>query len=61
MVAEPARTSAEARSSTAFDAGPDRSPFVVEFEVGVAEVGPDESPAAVLERASQDIRARAQV
>ena len=42
---------------TAFDAGPDRSPFVVEFEVGVAEVGPGESPAAVLERASADIRA----
>ncbi len=42
---------------TAFDAGPDRSPFVVEFEVGVAEVAPGESPAAVLERASADIRA----
>ena len=41
---------------TAFDAGPDRSPFVVEFEVGVAEVGPGESPAAVLERASADVR-----
>src|SRR5690606_18015147 len=41
---------------TAFDAGADRSPFVVEFEVGVAEVGPGESPAAVLERASADIR-----
>jgi two-component system cell cycle response regulator PopA len=42
---------------TAFDAGPERSPFVVEFEVGVAEVGPGESPAAVLERASRDVRA----
>lgn len=41
---------------TAFDAGPDRSPFVVEFEVGVAEVGPGDSPAAVLERASKDVR-----
>ncbi|WP_298747298.1 diguanylate cyclase [uncultured Brevundimonas sp.] len=41
---------------TAFDAGPDRSPFVVEFEVGVAEVAPGESPAAVLERASKDVR-----
>ena len=40
---------------TAFDAGPDRAPFVVEFEVGVAEVMPGESPAVVLERASQDI------
>lgn len=41
---------------TAFDAGPDRSPFVVEFEVGVAEIAPGESPAALLERASADIR-----
>ena len=44
---------------TAFDAGPDRSPFVVEFEVGVAEVAPGESPATVLERASKDIGSRA--
>ena len=44
---------------TAFDAGPDRSPFVVEFEVGVAEVAAGESPAAVLERASADIRTSA--
>jgi PleD family two-component response regulator len=29
---------------TAFDAGPDRSPFVVEFEVGSAEVAPGEAP-----------------
>lgn len=43
---------------TAFDAGPDRTPFVVEFEVGVAEVAPGESPAAVLERASQNVRVR---
>ena len=42
---------------TAFDAGPDRTPFVVEFEVGVAEFAPGESPATVLERASKDIRA----
>lgn len=41
---------------TAFDAGPDKTPFVVEFEVGVAEVMPGESPAAVLERASRDTR-----
>jgi two-component system cell cycle response regulator PopA len=41
---------------TAFDAGPDRSPFVVEFEVGVAEIQPGESPAALLERASADVR-----
>ncbi|WP_370650349.1 diguanylate cyclase domain-containing protein [Brevundimonas sp.] len=44
---------------TAFDAGPDRSPFVVEFEVGVAEVSVGESPAAVLERASRDVRTSA--
>jgi len=43
---------------TAFDAGPDHPPFVVEFEVGVAEIGPEESPAAVLERASRDIASR---
>lgn len=42
---------------TAFDAGPDRSPFVVEFEVGVAEFAPGEAPAVVLERASKDVRA----
>jgi two-component system cell cycle response regulator PopA len=42
---------------TAFDAGADKTPFVVEFEVGVAEVMPGESPAVVLERASADIRA----
>lgn len=44
-------------SCTAFDAGPDRAPFVVEFEVGVAEVMPGESPAVVLERASADVGA----
>ena len=44
---------------TAFDAGPDRSPFVVEFEVGVAQVTAGESPAAVLERASRDVRSNA--
>jgi two-component system cell cycle response regulator PopA len=44
---------------TAFDAGPDRSPFVVEFEVGVAEVAAGESPAAVLERASRDVSSTA--
>ena len=43
---------------TAFDAGPDKSPFVVEFDIGSAEVGPGESPASVLERASQDLSAR---
>jgi two-component system cell cycle response regulator PopA len=43
---------------TAFDAGPDRSPFVVEFDVGSAEVAPGESPASVLERASADLSRR---
>ncbi len=43
---------------TAFDAGPDRSPFVVEFDIGAAEVASGESPAAVLERASADLDAR---
>jgi len=37
---------------TAFDAGPNRSPFVVELDVGVAEMRPDEAPADLLERAS---------
>ena len=44
---------------TAFDAGPDRSPFVVEFRVGVAELMPGESAAAVLERASANLQAQA--
>jgi two-component system cell cycle response regulator PopA len=43
---------------TAFDAGPDRSPFVVEFDVGAAEAVEIESPGAVLERASRDIGTR---
>ena len=43
---------------TAFDAGPERSPFVVDFDLGTAEVGPGESPASVLERASADLSRR---
>ena len=43
---------------TAFDAGPERSPFVVEFDLGCAEVGPGENPASVLERASADLSRR---
>ena len=43
---------------TAFDAGPDRSPFVVDFDLGSAEVQPGESPASVLERASADLATR---
>ena len=42
---------------TAFDAGPERPPFVVEFEVGSAELQPGESPAALLERASAAVGA----
>lgn len=43
---------------TAFDAGPERSPFVVEFDIGAAEVGPGENPAGVLERAFADLVSR---
>jgi len=54
-----ARVAAERISAviacTAFDAGKDRSPFVVEFDVGVAEMRDGETPAAVLERASADL------
>lgn len=41
---------------TAFDAGKDRPPFVIEFEIGAAELQPGENPAALLERASQALR-----
>ena len=34
---------------TAFEAGPDRQPFVAEFDIGVAEVTPGESAAKALE------------
>jgi two-component system cell cycle response regulator PopA len=40
---------------TAFDAGDSRPPFVVEFEIGVAEVERDESAAVALERAANHI------
>jgi len=40
---------------TAFDAGPDRSPFVAEFDVGAAQMRPGESAGALLERASADL------
>lgn len=43
---------------TAFDAGSDRSPFVVEFDVGAAELAPGESAAEVLERASSALNAQ---
>ncbi len=40
---------------TAFDAGPDKTPFVVEFNVGVAQLMPGEGAGALLERASADM------
>lgn len=67
-LALPATRAAEARLAaeriaavigcTAFDAGPDQSPFVVEFAVGVAEMGPDHRAALLLERALDDLNAR---
>jgi GGDEF domain-containing protein len=46
--AEPARLAAERIAAvigcTAFDAGPDRSPFVAEFDVGAAEMRPTKAP-----------------
>lgn len=43
---------------TAFDAGPDRPPFVVEFDLGCAELAPDMNPAALLELASANLTRR---
>ncbi|MFN3353658.1 MAG: GGDEF domain-containing protein, partial [Brevundimonas sp.] len=40
---------------TAFDGGPDQAPFVVGFDVGVAELLPGDKPAGLLERASADL------
>ncbi len=40
---------------TAFEAGPGRSPFVVDFELGVAEQEAGEAPARTLERASASL------
>ncbi|MEH6698116.1 MAG: diguanylate cyclase [Brevundimonas sp.] len=40
---------------TAFEAGPGRSPFVVDFELGVAEQQAGEAPARTLERASSTL------
>ena len=45
---------------TAFDAGRDRSPFVVDFDVGTAELATGENPAALLERASADLASQRQ-
>ena len=40
---------------TAFDGGPDQAPFVVGFDVGVAELLPGDNPAGLLERATADL------
>jgi len=39
-------------SCTAFEAGKDRTPFTVDFDVGAAEISPGENPALALERAA---------
>jgi two-component system, cell cycle response regulator PopA len=61
-LALPATSPAQARSAgeriaaviacTAFDAGENRAPFVVEFDIGVAEVEAEENAARALERAA---------
>jgi two-component system cell cycle response regulator PopA len=69
-LALPATTPSQARSAgeriaaviacTAFDAGENRAPFVVEFDIGVAEVEAEENAARALERAAakaQQLRA----
>jgi two-component system cell cycle response regulator PopA len=38
---------------TAFDAGPQRKPFVVEFDIGVAEIVAGETAINALERAAR--------
>ena len=42
-------------SCTAFDAGLGRPPFVIELDIGVGEARAGETPATMLERASQDL------
>lgn len=42
-------------SCTAFDAGEGRPPFVIELDIGVGEARAGETPAILLERASQDL------
>jgi two-component system cell cycle response regulator PopA len=43
---------------TAFEAGQNRQPFVIEFDIGVAEVKPDESAARALEVAAAEASER---
>ena len=58
-----ARAAAERISAvigcTAFDAGEGRPPFVVEFDIGVAQVEPGESAGRALERAAARLQAKA--
>jgi two-component system cell cycle response regulator PopA len=58
-----ARAAAERISAvigcTAFDAGEGRPPFVVEFDIGVAEVEPGENAGHALERAAARLQAKA--
>ena len=57
-----ARAAAERISAvigcTAFDAGEGRPPFVVEFDIGVAQVEPGESAGRALERAAARLQAK---
>lgn len=43
---------------TAFDAGPDAPAFVVDFDIGVAQLGAGERPAVALERAAAGVLKR---
>lgn len=43
---------------TAFEAGPDRQPFVAEFDIGVAEVNPGDNAARALELAAAEASER---
>ena len=58
--AESARLAAERIAAviacTAFEAGEGRSPFVIEFDIGVAEMRDGEGPIQLLERAVADAR-----
>ena len=59
VTADEARMAAERISAvigcTAFEAGEGRSPFVIELDIGVGEAHRGETPAIMLERASQDL------
>jgi two-component system cell cycle response regulator PopA len=67
-LALPATSAAAARAAgeriaavigcTAFEAGDGKPPFVVEFDLGVAEVGPGETAGRALEEAAAEAFAR---